>query len=151
MANSNFPASLRLQYHLINTFVKGDSLSPYLEEALPFCPFGTFPHTVGNHPLRRVEPARPQSPAACNCCIIGYIFMAQNFDVLQMLLPVRMPSLRNMSESLQHPLPLNRPKFRSHPLESAVNTAKNFPVQRLSLHKWSAPEPHLPHLPRHLH
>ena len=70
MANSNFPASLRLQYHLINTFVKGDSLSPYLEEALPFCPFGTFPHTVGNHPLRRAEPARPQSPAACNFAML---------------------------------------------------------------------------------
>ena len=56
--------------HLINTFVKGDSLSPYLEEALPFCPFGTFPHTVGNHPLRRAEPARPQSPAACNFAML---------------------------------------------------------------------------------
>ena len=39
-------------------------MSPYLEEALPFCPFGTFPHTVGNHPPRRAEPARPQLPAA---------------------------------------------------------------------------------------
>ena len=52
MANSNFPASLRLQYHLISTFVKGDSLSPL---------------TI---PLRRAEPARPQSPAACNFAIL---------------------------------------------------------------------------------
>ena len=22
---------------------------PFLKDALPFCPFGTFPHTVGNH------------------------------------------------------------------------------------------------------
>ena len=33
---------------------------PFLKDALPFCPFGTFPHTVGNHPPRRAEPARPQ-------------------------------------------------------------------------------------------
>ena len=26
------------------------SLPSILEDALPFCPFGTFPHTVGNHP-----------------------------------------------------------------------------------------------------
>ncbi len=38
--------SPRFQYHLINTFVKGDSLSPL---------------TI---PLRRAEPARPQLPAA---------------------------------------------------------------------------------------
>ena len=50
MANSNLLIFLRFQYSLINTFVKGDSLSPILEDALPFCPFGTFPHTVGNHP-----------------------------------------------------------------------------------------------------
>ena len=37
---------------------------PFLKDALPFCPFGTFPHTVGNHPPRRAEPARPQLPAA---------------------------------------------------------------------------------------
>ena len=37
---------------------------PYIsKDALPFCPFGTFPHTVGNHP-RRAGPARPQLPAA---------------------------------------------------------------------------------------
>ena len=60
MANSNLLIFLRFQYSLINTFVKGDSLSSILEDALPFCPFGTFPHTVGNHPPRRAEPARPQ-------------------------------------------------------------------------------------------
>ena len=38
--------SLRFQYHLINTSVKGDSLSPL---------------TI---PLRRAEPARPLLPAA---------------------------------------------------------------------------------------
>ena len=41
---------LRFQFSLINTSVREDSLSSYLEDALPFCPFGTFPHTVGNHP-----------------------------------------------------------------------------------------------------
>ena len=60
MANSNFTYSLRFQFHPINTSVREDSLSSYLEDALPFCPFGTFPHTVGNHPPRRAEPARPQ-------------------------------------------------------------------------------------------
>ena len=52
--------SLRFQYRLIKISVKGDSLPSILEDALPFCPFGTFPHTVGNHPPRRAEPARPQ-------------------------------------------------------------------------------------------
>ena len=47
-----------------NSFaLQGTACPPFLEDALPFCPFGTFPHTVGNHP-RRAEPARPQSPAA---------------------------------------------------------------------------------------
>ena len=46
MANSKLLVSLRFQYHLINTSVKGDSLSPL---------------TI---PLRRAEPARPQLPAA---------------------------------------------------------------------------------------
>ena len=50
MANSRLLVSPRFQYRLINTSVKGNSLSPYLEDALPFCPCGTFPHTVGNHP-----------------------------------------------------------------------------------------------------
>ena len=56
--------SLRLQSCLINTSVREGSLPSILEDALPFCPFGTFPHTVGNHPLRRAEPARPLLPAA---------------------------------------------------------------------------------------
>ena len=37
--------------------------APCLKDALPLCPFGTFPHTVGNQP-RRAEPARPQLPVA---------------------------------------------------------------------------------------
>ena len=49
-ANSRLLVPLRFQYHLINTSVREDSLSSILEDALPFCPFGTFPHTVGNHP-----------------------------------------------------------------------------------------------------
>ena len=74
MANSNLLIFLRFQYSLINTFVKGGSLSPILEDALPFCPFGTFPHTVGNHPaelsqldrsrLRRIDIFPVFSPIA---------------------------------------------------------------------------------------
>ena len=44
--------------------LRGTACPPFLKDALPFCPFGTFPHTVGNHPPRRAEPARPQLPAA---------------------------------------------------------------------------------------
>ena len=53
---------LDLSYCLLSTLCRGQ-LAPGLEDALPLCPFGTFPHTVGNHP-RRAEPARPQLPAA---------------------------------------------------------------------------------------
>ena len=52
----------RLQYHSSFCFCRGQ-LAPCLEDALPLCPFWTFPHTVGNHP-HRAEPARPQLPAA---------------------------------------------------------------------------------------
>ena len=30
--------------------LSGTACPPFLKDALPFCPFGTFPHTVGNHP-----------------------------------------------------------------------------------------------------
>ncbi len=47
-------------------FVKGNSLFPFFRGCpSPLSATPTFPHTVGNHP-RRAEPARPQSPAACN-------------------------------------------------------------------------------------
>ena len=54
--------SLRSLLLLIIHSLQG-AACPCLEDALPLCPFGTFPHTVGNHP-RRAEPARPQLPAA---------------------------------------------------------------------------------------
>ncbi|MCI6684912.1 MAG: hypothetical protein MR484_00225, partial [Ruminococcus sp.] len=38
-------------------------LVPILEDALPFCPFGTFPHTVGNHPAELSQLDR-SSPTA---------------------------------------------------------------------------------------
>ena len=53
---------LDFYYCSLSTICRGQ-LAPCLEDALPLCPFGTFPHTVGNHP-RRAEPARPQLPAA---------------------------------------------------------------------------------------
>ena len=58
MANSIFRFLLDSCYCKLSTLCRGQ-LAPYLKDALPLCPFGTFPHTVGNHP-RRAEPARPQ-------------------------------------------------------------------------------------------
>ena len=58
MANSIFRFLLDSCYYKLSTLCRGQ-LAPCLEDALPLCPFGTFPHTVGNHP-RRAEPARPQ-------------------------------------------------------------------------------------------
>ena len=43
------------QFQLV-CFARVAACPPYLEDAPPFCPFGTFPHTVGNHP-RQAEPA----------------------------------------------------------------------------------------------
>ena len=64
MANSI--CLLFLDFNFISSIplLRGTACPPFLKDALPFCPFGTFPHTVGNHPPRRAEPARPQLPAA---------------------------------------------------------------------------------------
>ncbi|MDO4157132.1 MAG: hypothetical protein Q4D37_10195, partial [Oscillospiraceae bacterium] len=63
--------SSRLQFSLIATFVKGNSLFPYLEDALPFCRLRrhscptflsallTFSHAVGNHPHYGESPFPP--------------------------------------------------------------------------------------------
>ena len=63
MANS---CLLLLDFNTISSkpLLRRAACPPFLKDALPFCPFGTFPHTVGNHPPRRAEPARPQLPAA---------------------------------------------------------------------------------------
>ena len=42
--------SLRFQYHSLQPLLGRTACPPILEDALPFCPFGTFPHTVGNYP-----------------------------------------------------------------------------------------------------
>ena len=56
--------SLRFQYYTLQPLLRRAACPPFLKDALPFCPFGTFPHTVGNHPPRRAESARPLLPAA---------------------------------------------------------------------------------------
>ena len=48
-------ANMEKQLIFTNCFMRNIALGraacpPILEDALPFCPFGTFPHTVGNHP-----------------------------------------------------------------------------------------------------
>ena len=59
--------SLRFSPRFLLQFITHVSMqgaaAPCLKDALPLCPFGTFSHTVGNHP-RRAEPARPQLHAA---------------------------------------------------------------------------------------
>ena len=58
MANSIFRFLLDSCYCKLSTLCRGQ-LAPCLEDALPLCPFGTFPHTVGNHP----PPSRASSTA----------------------------------------------------------------------------------------
>ena len=44
--------------------LRGTACPPFLEDALPFCPFGTFPHTVGNHPSAKLSQLDRSSPTA---------------------------------------------------------------------------------------
>ena len=50
MANSIY--LLLLDFNTISSIplLRGTACPPFLKDALPFCPFGTFLHTVGNHP-----------------------------------------------------------------------------------------------------
>ena len=64
MANSIYRFLLDFKFISLIPLLRRAACPPFLKDALPFCPFGTFPHTVGNHPPRRAEPARPQLPAA---------------------------------------------------------------------------------------
>ena len=63
----------------------GDSCPLFRGCPSPLSATPTFPHTVGNHP-RRAEPARPQSPTACNA--ICYSITCSQF----------LPLLKNSTE-----------------------------------------------------
>ena len=116
MANSKLLVSLRFQYHLINTSVKGDSLSPL---------------TI---PLRRAEPARPLLPAArirITSPNIKNTLLKSAFSrvlILNFLLYASQPSAR-------HPVPLRQrlAKRKVHQFPSA-RTARSrtylLPVRR---------------------
>ena len=107
MANSNLLIFLRFQYSLINTFVKGDSLSPILEDALPFCPFGTFPHTVGNHPAELSQLDR--SRLRRNCIFV----IMRNIPVLCRLFRLPLPATGHTANPTDfHDTAANQHPFR---------------------------------------